>query len=68
MTKAEQLLTVREAAALLGMQPSTIRKWVTTRRCPYTKIGGRSVRIPRSWIDQHILKGWRKEISAEESR
>jgi excisionase family DNA binding protein len=43
-----ELLTVPEAAELLRLKPSTIRAWVSQRRIPYVKLGGRLVRIRRS--------------------
>jgi excisionase family DNA binding protein len=42
-----ELLTVPEAAAMLRLQPSTIRAWVCQRRIPFVKLG-RLVRIKRT--------------------
>jgi excisionase family DNA binding protein len=66
MTNKGELVTVKEAANLLRMQPSTVRKWIATRRCPYAKIGQRAVRIPKAWIDEQIRKGWREPITVGE--
>ena len=37
----EDLLTVSESAALLRLQPSTIRKWLLEKRLSYVKLGRR---------------------------
>lgn len=38
-----QLLTVREAATLLKIQPDTLRHWLCDRRLPFVKVGGRTM-------------------------
>lgn len=43
-----ELLTVPETAALLRLKTSTIRAWVSQKRIPYVKLGGRLVRIRRA--------------------
>jgi excisionase family DNA binding protein len=40
----EKLLTVKEAAELLGVSEAGIRKWVYQRRLPIVKVG-RLVRV-----------------------
>lgn len=40
----EQLLTVKQAADLVGCSPAAIRKWIYQRRLPARKVG-RCVRI-----------------------
>lgn len=49
---SDELLTVQETAALLRVQPSTVRAWMRPsqgrrQRLPYVKLG-RCVRIRRS--------------------
>ena len=66
MANTDGLVTVNEAAELMRLQPSTIRKWIATRRCPYTKIGQRAIRIPKGWINEQIRKGWREPIGVGE--
>lgn len=39
------LLTVTEVAALLGIKPATVRKWLAERRLPRVNCG-RAVRVP----------------------
>lgn len=40
----DRLLTVTQAAEYIAHKPSTIRRWILTRRIAYAKIG-RSVRV-----------------------
>lgn len=42
-----QLLTVREAAALLNVDERTIRRWIDAESIPYTKLSGGFYRIPQ---------------------
>jgi excisionase family DNA binding protein len=37
--KLEPLLTVSEAAKLLGISPWTLRQWLSQRRLPFVKVG-----------------------------
>jgi excisionase family DNA binding protein len=59
-----QLLTVKQAADLLGLKVSTIRAWVSRRRLPRVNCG-RAVRIPADAIADFIE---RNTIPARESR
>lgn len=52
MTKSHQgsvfsdgLLDYNEAAKLLGIQPGTLRRWVSEGRISYVKVGSRRVRF-----------------------
>ena len=47
------LLTVDQAAELLGLKPSTIRVWLARRRLPRVNCG-RAVRIPAESIFEFI--------------
>ena len=38
MSHPHHLLTVPEAAAMLGLKPATIRKWAYERRLPVVKL------------------------------
>jgi excisionase family DNA binding protein len=42
-----QLLTVRQAAALLNVDERTIRRWIDAESIPYTKLPGEFYRIPQ---------------------
>lgn len=48
-----QLLTVKQAAELLGLKEATIRAWLYRRRLPYVRCG-RAVRVPADAIAQFI--------------
>jgi len=46
------LLTVREAAELLRVRPSTITKWVRQGILPAIKIGAKTIRIPEDALNE----------------
>lgn len=48
-----QLLTVKQAAELLGLKVATIRAWLLRRKLPRVNCG-RAVRIPAGAIAQFI--------------
>jgi len=50
-------LTFGAAAARLGVDVTTIRRWVRTEQCPVIR-DGRTVRIPASFCEQLEAKGW----------
>ncbi|HKF05416.1 MAG TPA: helix-turn-helix domain-containing protein [Candidatus Sulfotelmatobacter sp.] len=47
------LLTVPEAAEVLGVKPVTVRAWVLQRRIPYVKLS-KCVRLRRADLEQYI--------------
>ena len=51
------LLRVVEAARLLGVQESTMRAWLLSRRVSRVKLGPRCVRIPASEVQRLIAEG-----------
>jgi len=57
----EPLLTVEEAAAVLGIQPRTLYKWAYAGRLPVVKIG-RLTRFRASTIENLIAQGERPVI------
>lgn len=59
-----QLLTVKQAAELLGLKVATIRVWLYRRRLPCVRCG-RAVRVPAEAIAQFIE---RNTIPAREER
>ena len=65
----EKLLTVDEAANLLAVKCSTIRKWTHIGFIPYVKLGG-AVRFQRQaiadWVKKNSKKGRRNVVPAIE--
>lgn len=59
-----QLLTVKQAAELLGLKVATIRAWLLRRKLPRVNCG-RAVRIPADAIVEFIE---RNTIPAKEQR
>jgi excisionase family DNA binding protein len=58
MPEADELLTVAEVAAMLKLNPQTIRNWIDRGELPCVRIGPRRVRIKRSDFDQLIQAGY----------
>lgn len=53
----EVLITVDEAARILGLKPSTLRAWRLSRRIPIVRVGRRAIRIPMSAVERLISDG-----------
>jgi excisionase family DNA binding protein len=53
MPSEQQLLTAKEAAALLCLSENTIRQWIWQRRLPVVRLG-RAVRLKRQDLEQLI--------------
>jgi excisionase family DNA binding protein len=51
--KNDKLLTIEQAADLLGMRPVTVRLWAATHRIGRVKLS-RAVRIPESEVNRLI--------------
>ena len=49
-----EILTVPEAAALLRLQPSTLRAWILQRKIKFVKLGRRAVRFRRADLEAMI--------------
>ncbi len=60
-----RLLTLLEVQTLTGKKVSTWRKAVAEKKVPYVRLG-RSVRIPKEFIDQLIEDGWHDPIDGKE--
>jgi excisionase family DNA binding protein len=61
----ERLLTVPEAAASLALKPSTIRRWILTRKIDVVRPGARAVRVPEAVVAKIIKQGYRPAITSE---
>jgi len=51
----EETLGYREAAALLGIAPQTLRTWVMNREIPHVRVGRRRVRFLRQDLQQFLV-------------
>ena len=49
-------LTIREAAAALGLSNHTLRAWIAQRRLTYVRLG-RSIRVLPSAIEDKLRRG-----------
>jgi excisionase family DNA binding protein len=61
VAKAEQLLTIREAALRWRVKDRTVRRWLRLRKVTFVKIGS-LVRIPEGEIDRVIYQGTRPRL------
>ncbi len=52
---ADRLLNVTEAAAMLGLKPSTLYQWAYERRIAHVKMGG-ALRFRLSALEKLIAK------------
>lgn len=50
------VLTPREAAALLGVDHTTVRRWIKDGACPnvFAHLPGTRLGVPRWWVDRII--------------
>lgn len=58
------LVTVPEAAKLLCLQPSTIRKWLHERRIARVKIGRRTV-VRRAELENLVEQGMQRASAVD---
>lgn len=61
------LLRVSEASKVLGLEESTLRKWIFTRQIPVVKVG-RCVRIRKEDIEKLIAGGYKPPIAWPDER
>ncbi len=57
--KQKELLNVKEAAAYLGVAPSTLYMWGNQRKIPYIKVGGNNryrVKDLEKWLEKRLQK------------
>jgi len=65
---AERLLTVAEAARLLGLKPSTLYQWAFERRIATVKLMGRALRFRESEIEKLVKRSDRPALRASTGR
>ena len=53
-TNNENYISIDEAAAYLGVKPSTIRAWIKSKNMPHHRVGGKLLKFKRSEIDEWI--------------
>jgi excisionase family DNA binding protein len=58
------LLTIDEAAALLGVKTQTLYLWVSQRRVPFRKIG-RLVRFTETDLEEFVEKQKQPPLSSQ---
>jgi len=64
-TEPDRLLDVREAAADLGVKPSTVYAWVAKRKIPAVKLSRNLVRFRREDLDRLIRKSVQPALQRE---
>jgi len=64
----ERLLNVGEAAAMLGLRPSTLYQWAYERRIPIVKLFGRALRFRLSTIEKLIKDSERPPLRSLDER
>jgi excisionase family DNA binding protein len=64
-TSQDEFLTVHEVAALLRLNPQTVRNWIAAGQLPAVRIG-RRVRITRADLERTIEQG-HSPVSTSES-
>jgi len=52
--KSKHLLTVKEAAFIMGLHWYTVYKLISADKLPICKLGPRTIRIPRKELDEYI--------------
>ena len=52
----DELLTVVQAACVLGIRPWTLRHWISEQKIDVVKYGNGSVRIKRSVLDRFVAR------------
>ena len=55
--QSTRLVTVNQAATILGLQPGTIRAWYYQRRLSRVRVGRRAIRIPLLEVQRILREG-----------
>lgn len=60
-----RLIRPREAAQILGISYSTLKRWIHSKELHSVKTTGGHHRIPESELDRHLYRAPRKNLAAE---
>jgi molybdopterin-binding protein len=60
-----RLIAPREAAKILGISYSTVKRWIHTKQLRSVQTIGGHHRIPESELDQHLYRAPGKNLAAE---
>lgn len=55
--QSARLVTVNQAATMLGLRPGTIRAWYYQRRLSRVRVGKRAIRIPLLEVQRILREG-----------
>jgi len=58
----EQLLDTAAAAHYLTVKPASLRRWTSTRKITFVRVGSRAVRFRRRDLDRFIAAGERPAL------
>lgn len=63
-----RLMTVKEAAELLGVHLNTVYRWIASDEIGYVRLGSRSgIRISQEHVDRFLAERERKPALAQEA-
>jgi molybdopterin-binding protein len=62
---SSRLLGPREAAKILGISYSTLKRWILTKQLRSVKTPGGHHRIPERELDRHLYRAPRKNLADE---
>jgi molybdopterin-binding protein len=60
-----RLIRPRDAAKILGISYSTLKRWIHTKQLRSVQTRGGHHRIPESELDRHLYRATRKNMAAE---
>ncbi len=52
LSSQREIMDVKQTAEYLNVSSDTIRKWIETRKMPFSKVGGGSIRFKKSKLDR----------------
>ena len=61
-------MTVRQAAAFLGVSPQTVYLWVERKQIPHLRVMGRNVRFLKSDLGAHPRAVQKQEVENWQDR